>query len=83
MTQTEKARLESISKVSLYSARSNSAGIKYSFTVAERHMVGDSILEIRPAEGIMTKLLAATGKKLTLVEGRIVSMPKQSLLGAL
>ena len=69
MSQTEKARLESISNVSLYCAGANSASIKYSFKVAERHLVGDSILEMGPAEGVMTELLAATGKKLTLVEG--------------
>jgi 2-polyprenyl-3-methyl-5-hydroxy-6-metoxy-1,4-benzoquinol methylase len=32
-------------------------------------MVGDSILELGPAEGVMTELLAGTGKQLTLVEG--------------
>jgi len=69
MSQTEKTRLESISNVSLYCAGVNSDTIKYSFKIAERHMVGDSILEMGPAEGVMTELLAATGKKLTLIEG--------------
>lgn len=69
MSQTEKVRLESISNVSLYCAGVNSASIRYSFQIARRHMVGDTILELGPAEGVMTELLAATGKKLTLVEG--------------
>jgi 2-polyprenyl-3-methyl-5-hydroxy-6-metoxy-1,4-benzoquinol methylase len=69
MNQAEKVRLESISNVSLYCAGVNSATIKYSFKIAERHMVGDTILELGPAEGVMTELLAATGKRLTLVEG--------------
>jgi 2-polyprenyl-3-methyl-5-hydroxy-6-metoxy-1,4-benzoquinol methylase len=69
MSHNEKVRLESISNVSLYSAGVNSASIRYSFKIAERHMVGDTILELGPAEGVMTELLAATGKKLTLVEG--------------
>src|SRR5579863_4896392 len=69
MNQAEKVRLENISNVSLYCAGVNSATIKYSFKIAQRHMVGDSILEMGPAEGVMTELLAATGKKLTLVEG--------------
>ena len=69
MSQSEKTRLESISNVSLYCAGVNSDTIKYSFKIAERHMVGDSILEMGPAEGVMTELLAATGKKLTLIEG--------------
>ena len=68
-TQSEKTRLEDISKVSLYAAGVNSASIKHSFTIAKRHMVGDTILEMGPAEGVMTELLASTGKKLTLVEG--------------
>jgi 2-polyprenyl-3-methyl-5-hydroxy-6-metoxy-1,4-benzoquinol methylase len=69
MSQTEKVRLENISNVSLYCAGVNSASIKYAFKVAQRHMVGETILELGPAEGVMTELLAATGKKLTLVEG--------------
>ena len=69
MSYAEKVRLESISNVSLYCAGVNLASIKYSFRVAQRHMVGDSILELGPAEGVMTELLAATRKKLTLVEG--------------
>jgi 2-polyprenyl-3-methyl-5-hydroxy-6-metoxy-1,4-benzoquinol methylase len=69
MSQAEKIRLESISNVSLYCAGVNSASIRYSFKIAQRHMVGDTILELGPAEGVMTESLAATGKKLTLVEG--------------
>ena len=69
MSHAEKVRLESISNVSLYCAGVNSASIKYSFKIAQRYLVGDTILELGPAEGVMTELLAATGKKLTLVEG--------------
>jgi 2-polyprenyl-3-methyl-5-hydroxy-6-metoxy-1,4-benzoquinol methylase len=69
MSQGEKKRLESISEVSLYCAGVNSASIKYSFKIAQRYLVGDTILELGPAEGVMTELLAGTGKKLTLVEG--------------
>jgi len=68
-SQSELSRLENISNVSLYSAGVSSVGMKYAFKIAERHMVGDSILEMGPAEGVMTELLAATGKKLTLVDG--------------
>ena len=69
MSQSEKKRLESISEVSLYCAGVNSASIRYSFKIAQRYLVGDTILELGPAEGVMTELLAGTGKKLTLVEG--------------
>jgi 2-polyprenyl-3-methyl-5-hydroxy-6-metoxy-1,4-benzoquinol methylase len=68
-TQEEKARLENISNQSLYAAGPSSAMVRYSFTVASRHFVGDSILEMGPAEGVMTELLAKTGKDLTVVEG--------------
>lgn len=67
--QDEKKRLEDISHVSLYAAGANAAMIKHSFKIACRHMVGDTLLEMGPAEGVMTELLLATGRKLTLVEG--------------
>lgn len=69
MTQDERAHLERISNTSLYAAGANSATIKYSFKIAKRHLVGENLLEMGPAEGVMTELLAATGKKMTLVEG--------------
>jgi 2-polyprenyl-3-methyl-5-hydroxy-6-metoxy-1,4-benzoquinol methylase len=43
--------------------------VRYSFRIFERHLRGDSILEMGPAEGLMTELLAKTGKSLTVVEG--------------
>ena len=69
MSHDEKAHLERISNVSLYAAGANSASIRYSFQVAERYLVGDTLLEMGPAEGVMTELLAKTGKKMTIVEG--------------
>jgi 2-polyprenyl-3-methyl-5-hydroxy-6-metoxy-1,4-benzoquinol methylase len=69
MIDDEKAHLERISNVSLYAAGANSATIKYSFKVAERYLVGSNLLEMGPAEGVMTELLATTGKRMTLVEG--------------
>jgi 2-polyprenyl-3-methyl-5-hydroxy-6-metoxy-1,4-benzoquinol methylase len=69
ISQSEKSRLENISSVSLYSAGVSSTGMRYAFKIAQRHMVDGCILEMGPAEGVMTELLAATGKKLTLVEG--------------
>ncbi len=69
MSDVEKARLERISKAPLYAAGANSAMVRYSFTVANRYLVGTNLLELGPAEGVMTELLAATGKKMTLVEG--------------
>ena len=63
MSSAERARLESISNVSLYAAGCEFGEHQYAFKVLRRHMVGDSILELRPAEGVMTELSAqAPGK---------------------
>ena len=69
MNHDEKAHLERISNVSLYAAGANSATIRYSFRIAERFLTGETLLEMGPAEGVMTGLLATTGKRMTLVEG--------------
>src|SRR3546814_7804603 len=54
---------------SLYAAGLNPATTRYSFRIAERYLTGSTLLELGPAEGVMTELLAGTGKHLTLVEG--------------
>jgi 2-polyprenyl-3-methyl-5-hydroxy-6-metoxy-1,4-benzoquinol methylase len=69
MPHDEYAYLERISNVSLYAAGANAATIKYSFTIAARYLAGENLLEMGPAEGVMTELLATTNKRLTLVEG--------------
>jgi 2-polyprenyl-3-methyl-5-hydroxy-6-metoxy-1,4-benzoquinol methylase len=66
---SELHRLEKIAGDSLYAAGVNSDTIRYSFRIFERHLRGASILEMGPAEGVMTELLAGTGKSLTVVEG--------------
>lgn len=65
----EQERLEAIAESSLYAAGVNSKTIKYCFRVFSRYLQGNNILEMGPAEGVMTNLLAQTGMKLTLVEG--------------
>lgn len=65
----ELERLEGIAGKSLYAAGMNMHTIRYSFRIFERHLRGTSILEMGPAEGVMTELLARTGKSLTIVEG--------------
>lgn len=62
-------RLERIAGKSLYAAGMNMHTIRHSFRIFERHLRGTSILEMGPAEGVMTELLAKTGKSLTIVEG--------------
>lgn len=68
--EQEAQRLESISGASLYAAGPSAAMVKYSFRVAERHLREGSLLEMGPAEGVMTDLLVASGRyRLTVVEG--------------
>jgi len=69
MNYNEKAHLEAIAGSSLYAAGANLTAIKHSFKIAERYFSGDTLLEMGPAEGVMTELLSGTGKRLTLVEG--------------
>lgn len=69
MNQDEKNQLEQISSNSLYAAGANTAMVNYSFKIAARYFTGHTILEMGPAEGVMTALLATTDKQLTIVEG--------------
>lgn len=69
MATEEHHRLDNISAQSLYAAGPSSAMVRYSLRVAERHFVPGSVLELGPAEGVMTELLAAMGRPLTVVEG--------------
>ena len=69
MSNEELHRLEKIAGESLYAAGVNTDTVRYSFRIFERHLRGATILEMGPAEGVMTELLAATGKALTVVEG--------------
>jgi 2-polyprenyl-3-methyl-5-hydroxy-6-metoxy-1,4-benzoquinol methylase len=65
----ELTRLADIADQSLYAAGANASTVRYSFEIFARYLRGDSILELGAAEGVMTELLAGTGKALTVVEG--------------
>jgi len=65
----ELQRLEKIAHESLYAAGVNTDTIHYSFRIFERYLRGSSILEMGAAEGVMSELLARTGKSLSIVEG--------------
>lgn len=69
MNKDEYTHLDAIAGQSLYAAGANTATIRHSFQIARRYLRGRSILELGPAEGVMTELLAGTGLELTLVEG--------------
>jgi 2-polyprenyl-3-methyl-5-hydroxy-6-metoxy-1,4-benzoquinol methylase len=69
VTSVEHQHLERIASDSWYARGVNARTIDYSFRIFSRHFHGESILEMGPAEGVMTNLLAPLAKELTLLEG--------------
>lgn len=65
----ERRRLDGIASDSTYGVGANAAMVAYSFEVFRRHIRPGPILEMGPAEGLMTGSLAALGQPLTVVEG--------------
>lgn len=65
----EKERLERIASNSLYTTFSNTMMIEYCYEVFSRYLVQGSILELGPAEGLMTTSLINHTKDITLVDG--------------
>ena len=66
---SETKRLDNIASDSLYTTISNIMTIEYSFKIFERFLRPGSILELGPAEGIMTEHLYKLNRELTLVDG--------------
>lgn len=69
MSSQEIENLQKISQVSRYSAGVMPTAITYCGKILARHMKGESVLEMGPAEGVMTDWLAKSGKRVTVVEG--------------
>jgi len=69
MSSEEKEHLDRISQDSLYAAGVMPVAIRYSFKILKRFLQGENLLEMGPAEGVMTELLATTDKAITLVDG--------------
>jgi 2-polyprenyl-3-methyl-5-hydroxy-6-metoxy-1,4-benzoquinol methylase len=69
MSANELSRLQIIAKDSWYLKGVNSNMVRYSFEIFSRHIHGGRILEMGPAEGIMTPLLLQVSGSLTLLEG--------------
>lgn len=65
----EQSRLENIALNILYAKGTGPAMIRYCGRIFSRHIRGNSILELGPAEGIMTDYLATLGISLTVVDG--------------
>jgi 2-polyprenyl-3-methyl-5-hydroxy-6-metoxy-1,4-benzoquinol methylase len=68
-TISELGHLEGIARESWYAKGASSAMVRYSYEVFARYIRGQTILEMGPAEGVMTEYLSRLGKPLTLVEG--------------
>jgi 2-polyprenyl-3-methyl-5-hydroxy-6-metoxy-1,4-benzoquinol methylase len=65
----EQENLLRISQVSLYSAGIMQVDVSYCFRILKRHLREGNLLEMGPAEGVMTALLASAGRDMTVVEG--------------
>lgn len=68
-SSAELSQLEGIARNSWYAKGASSAMVRYSFEVFSRFIHGNSILEMGPAEGLMTEHLSRLEKRLVLVEG--------------
>jgi 2-polyprenyl-3-methyl-5-hydroxy-6-metoxy-1,4-benzoquinol methylase len=66
---SEHDRVERIASASLYASGINPDTVRYSFRIFERHLRSGSVLEMGPAEGVMTDLLSQSGRQVTVVEG--------------
>jgi 2-polyprenyl-3-methyl-5-hydroxy-6-metoxy-1,4-benzoquinol methylase len=69
VTTTTLEHLEKIAENSLYSKGIMVQSIEYCFKVMSRYAKFNDVLELGPAEGVMTRLLAENSTNLTLVEG--------------
>jgi len=68
----EKKRVDEIAARSRYAEGLNTQTTKYSFKIFERHLRPGSILELGPAEGVMTQCLYGKFPNLSTVEGSAV-----------
>jgi 2-polyprenyl-3-methyl-5-hydroxy-6-metoxy-1,4-benzoquinol methylase len=69
LNSNERENLFRLSEVSLYSAGVMQVANAYCFRVLRRHLRDGNLLELGPAEGVMTELMASTDRDLTVVEG--------------
>lgn len=69
MSLSEQKRLESIQAQALYAHGVNTDAVQYCFSIFKRHIKGGSVLEMGPAEGVMTDLLVQLGLDMTVLEG--------------
>ncbi len=61
--------LQKIAKHSRYAEGVSAAMVEYSYVVFSRHLRKGNILELGPAEGVMTDFFVKSGRDLSVVEG--------------
>ena len=69
MNPNESDSLLRISRTSLYSVGVMQTAIGYCFRILKRHLRDGNLLEMGPAEGVMTESMASMGRPMTVVEG--------------
>ncbi len=69
MNPDEEKNLLNISQKSLYSAGVMQVANSYCFRILKRHLREGNLLEMGPAEGVMTEPMASLGRPMTVVEG--------------
>ena len=67
--ENELKRLEGVASTSLYDKGVAPFAMSYCFEVFKRHIRGPRILEMGPAEGLMTEQLIRLNHTLTVLEG--------------
>lgn len=72
MSNFSESKLNEVAMQSLYTTFTNSNTILYSFTIFSRFMKKGRVLELGPAEGLMTEHLLNYDDKLTVIEGSSV-----------
>jgi len=69
MRKFSKEKLEKIAQNSLYTTFTNARTITYSFEIFKRYLKKGRLLELGPAEGLMTEHLLTVNPDITIVEG--------------
>jgi 2-polyprenyl-3-methyl-5-hydroxy-6-metoxy-1,4-benzoquinol methylase len=69
MNNFSETKLNQVASQSLYTTFTNSNTILYSFEIFSRFLQKGKVLELGPAEGLMTELLLQYDKGLTVIEG--------------
>lgn len=69
MINFSESKLNEVAAQSLYTTFTNSNTILYSFKIFSRFLRNGRILELGPAEGLMTELLVEYDEHLTVIEG--------------